>query len=89
MTGSAIEVRLCDDAGMVSDERVQPGSHGTILDPDLTYRKLINNLRAHTGLPPYVGPPFPCTGSAHLAREVFRCTGPAHQRSTAPIPGIA
>ena len=72
------EVRLCDDAGMVSDERVTPGAPGTILDPELTYRKLLNNLRGHTGLTPYTGEPFACTGSAHLAREHFRCTNPIH-----------
>jgi hypothetical protein len=29
------EVRLCDDAGMVSDERVAPGAPGTILEEAL------------------------------------------------------
>lgn len=73
------EARLCDDAGLVSDQRVTPGSPGTLLDPDLTYRQLLNNLRGHTGLPPYEGQPFRCTGSAHLAGEHFRCTNPRHQ----------
>lgn len=72
------EVRLCDETGMVSDERVTPGAPGTILDPELTYRRLLNNLRGHTDLSPYTGPPFACTGSAHLAREHFRCTNPIH-----------
>lgn len=71
--------RLCDDAGLISDERVPSGSPGTAFDLELTYRRLLNNLRAHAGLPPYEGPALPCTGSAHLAREHFRCTGPAHQ----------
>jgi hypothetical protein len=74
---SVIQVRLCDDDGMVSDQPVEPGSHGTALDPDLTYLRLLNNLRAQTGLPP-VREPFPCTGAAHLAGEEFHCTGPAH-----------
>jgi len=78
------EARLCDDAGMVSDERVPPGQPGTATDPDLTYRRLLNNLRAHTGLPPYDGPDFQCTGNAHLAREHFRCTNPRHTAQPAP-----
>lgn len=80
------EVRLCDDNGMVSDERVRGGSPGTTLDPKLTYRQLLNNLRGHTGLAPYTGDPFTCTGSAHLAREHFRCTNPRHMRSTVKLP---
>lgn len=73
----SIHVRLCDDRGMVSDERVPAGAPGTLLDPELTYRKLVNNLRAQTGLPPVEE--FHCTGSAHLAREVFVCISPAHR----------
>lgn len=79
-----MEARLCDDDGMVSDERVAPGSPGTAFDPDLTYRKLLNNLRARNGNPdarkPYEGEPFPCTGSAHVAGEHVRCTSSAHTR---------
>ena len=79
------QARLCDDAGMVSDERVAPGEPGTAFDPELSYRQLLNNLRRHTGLPPYDGPAFRCTGSAHLARERFRCTNPLHgQRDATP-----
>lgn len=73
--------RLCDDDGLVSDERVPAGDPGTEFDPELTYRKLLNNLRAYTGLPPYEGEPFHCTGSVHLAGEHMRCTGPAHVRA--------
>jgi hypothetical protein len=72
------EALLCDDAGLVSTERVAPGAPGTTFDPELTYLKLLNNLRAHTGLPPYEGEPFRCTGSAHLAGEHMRCTNPIH-----------
>lgn len=71
------ETRLCDDAGMVSDELVTPPNE---FNPQLTYRQMLNNLRAHTGLAPYEGEPYPCTGSAHLAREHIRCTSPAHIR---------
>ena len=84
-----MEVRLCDDQGLVSDERVEPGSPGTSFDPDLTYRKLLNNLRARNTNPdaraPYEGEPFVCTGSAHVAGEHFRCTSPAHVRPEAPL----
>ena len=75
-----IPIRLCDDEGMVSDEPVAgfPAS-----DPaSVTYRQFLNNLRAQNGDPdkraPYTGPPFPCTGSAHMAGQVFHCTSPAH-----------
>lgn len=81
------EARLCDDAGMVSDERVAMGAPGTLLDPDLTYRRQLNNLRAHTDLPPYTGLAFHCTGSAHLAREHIRCTNPGHLQAFNPTPG--
>lgn len=90
-----MEVRLCDDDGMVSDERVEPGSPGTQFDPDLTYRKLHNNLRARNTNPdtrkPYEGPPFVCTGHAHLGGEHIRCTGPAHAVpvSTVVVAGTA
>lgn len=77
-----MEVRLCDDDGMVSDVRVAPGSPGTAFDPDLTYRKLLNNLRRRNRSPdhrgPYEGEPFPCTGSAHVAGRHVRCTSPTH-----------
>lgn len=73
-----MDARLCDDAGMVSDERVPRGEPGTALDPELTYRRLLDNLRAVGGLPRYTGPAFQCTGSAHLAGEHFRCTNPIH-----------
>lgn len=72
------EARLCDDSGIVSDSRVAPGSPGTMLDPELTYRQLLNNLRRHGGQEPYTGEDFRCTGSAHLAGQHFRCTSPAH-----------
>lgn len=80
MTGWHENVRLCDDRGMVSDTPVESGSHGVEFNPGLTYLRLLNNLRAHTGLKP-VTEPFLCTGSAHLAGMVFHCTSPAHQRS--------
>lgn len=87
-----MDARLCDDTGMVSDERVPPGAAGTAFDPELTYRQLLNNLRGHTGLPPYTGPAFACTGSAHLAREHVRCTNPVHRygpsaRAQVAVPG--
>ena len=76
-----MELRLCDDDGMVSHVRVEPGSPGTLLSPDLTYLQLVNNLRARTG--PIgehkrVTEPFVCTGSAHLAGEHIRCTSLSH-----------
>lgn len=72
------EARLCDDASLISDNPVTPGAPGTAVSPGLTYRQLLNNLRGHTGLEPYTGEPFRCTGSAHLAGQHWFCTSPAH-----------
>lgn len=75
-----MEVRLCDDAGMVSKKPVDPPN---AFDPELTYLKQLNNLRFRThgmrgGRADPVTEPFACTGSAHQAGEHIRCTSPAH-----------
>lgn len=80
MTGSdnsdyTLEMRLCDDDGMVSRAQTEHGVTG------LTYLDVLNNLRAHTspqGEHKRIEEPFACTGSAHLAGEHIRCTSPAH-----------
>ena len=74
--------QLCDDHGMVSDTPVAPGTPGIAFDPDLTYRKLLNNLRGYMGLEPYTAQ-LRCTGSVHLAGLHIRCTSPAHQPTKA------
>lgn len=70
-----VDMRLCDDDGMVShqlrSDRTRPQ----------TYLEVLNMLRAHTkpfGEHKPVQEPFPCTGSAHLAGYHLRCTSPAH-----------
>lgn len=73
------EHRLCDDHGRISDELVEGPKNP--FDPDLTYRKQLNYLRAHTGLSPYEGKPFLCTGSMHLAGGHIQCTNPIHVHS--------
>jgi hypothetical protein len=75
------EARLCDGAGMVSHERVPSDEPGAALNPNLTYRQLLDNLRRATGLPPWTGEDFICTGSMHLAGEHFRCTNPRHREA--------
>lgn len=77
MTSDAytMEARLCDAAGMVSDERVEPPN---AFAPGMTYLQQLNNLRRRSGHAPYEGEPFPCTGSAHLAGEHIRCTCATH-----------
>jgi hypothetical protein len=75
------EAPLCDDTGTVSDLPVTPAN---AFDPDLTYRRQLNNLRAHAGLQPYEGPAFRCTGSAHLAGQHIRCGRPMHVQSASP-----
>ena len=76
-----IPMRLCDDDGMVSNEPVgDPLTPGT---RDASYLERHNRLRGMTHRP-HLTPemdPFFCTGSAHLAHEVFTCTSPAHRWS--------
>jgi hypothetical protein len=74
-----MEMRLCDDAGMVSHER-----HPSESNPEggATYLEMLNYLK-----PPdrqYHGDPFECTGSAHLGGKHIRCTSPAHARHHGP-----
>lgn len=71
------EHRLCDDEGMVSAEPHAGPFEGTYLD-------FLNHLRGMSGHALYEGEAFACTGSAHLAWEHIRCTGPAHARSAQP-----
>lgn len=71
-----VEMRLCDDAGMVSHELREGHKTGAIIQ---SYLDFLNNLRFMTGVERYEGKPFHCTGSAHLAGEHIRCTSPAHE----------
>jgi hypothetical protein len=59
-----MDMRLCDDEGMVDGE----------------YVVALNRLRSLSHLDPFKGAPFACTGSAHLAGEHIRCTSPAHSQ---------
>lgn len=76
-----MEARLCDDAGMVSHACAEtPAGYRAF-----TYIDRLNSLRAASCLPPYDGPPFACTGHAHLAHMHIHCTSPAHtQHADAP-----
>lgn len=73
--GYTMDMRLCDDDGIVSFARIEPPNH---LVPTLTYYAQFNGLRQASGHVLYRGSPFPCTGDAHLAGEHIRCTSPAH-----------
>jgi hypothetical protein len=77
MTADAytMELRLCDDTGMVSLEAAPDCT------PPKTYLDVLNVLRSHTkpfGEHKPVTESFACTGSAHLAGQHIRCTSPAH-----------
>jgi hypothetical protein len=67
---STMDLRLCDDAGMVAGK----------------YLDVLNRLRGLSGKQPYEGKPFPCTGSAHLAGEHIRCVSTAHLRPLDALP---
>lgn len=71
-----MELRLCDDEGMVSHER-QDGHDGP--GTGATYIETLNFLKPVDGQ--YTGEPFQCTGSAHLGGKHVRCTSPAHARA--------
>lgn len=58
-----MDLRLCDDAGNVAGH----------------YMGVLNRLRRMSSREPFLGEPFPCTGSANLAGERIRCTSPAHE----------
>lgn len=76
-----IELRLCDDGGMVSHNFPGDPEHGSYLDR-------LNYLRAQTGLRDEhlpVKDPFACTGNAHLAGHHVRCTSPAHAPRTVSV----
>lgn len=66
-----MEVRLCDEQGVVGHDQYAGRFDGT-------YLEFMNHLRSMTSLPPYEGAPLACTGSAHLAGERIRCTSPYH-----------
>lgn len=60
-----VTTALCDDDGLVVGE----------------YLERMNSLRMASGLMPYVGSAFLCTGSMHaLGSVLIRCTSPAHTR---------
>jgi hypothetical protein len=69
-----MEVKLCDNEGMVSHEKVFPKNP---FNRELTYMEQFNNLRRLGRHGPYEGDPFACTGSAHLGAEHIRCTNDA------------
>lgn len=87
-----MELRLCDDHGMVSHERAElpdDRAPGVSVPAPESYLDRLNRLRALSldgGEKPYetITEPFACTGHAHLAGEHIRCTSPAHQQ-TVPI----
>jgi hypothetical protein len=88
-----MDVRLCDDAGMVSEE---PVADRKLLEAEgTTYLDRLHNFRVRTALargnkvPEKVTAPFTCTGHAHLMAEHMRCTSPAHQRPVVGfVPGL-
>lgn len=81
-----MEMRLCDDDGMVSHQAVfEPGRVSPSADP--SYLERLNRLRnmsrtAHGDKPEFIDEPFACTGNAHLAAQHIRCTSPAHEQVT-------
>lgn len=78
-----IEMRMCDDEGMVSYESVDEDRDITLANPGLTYLDRLNYLRnltleARGDKPKTIEEPYMCTGHAHLAGEHIRCTSFHH-----------
>jgi hypothetical protein len=71
-----MELRLCDDEGIVGSTRIADGSSPS----GWTYLDRHNHLvtRGILGAEAPVKEPFYCTGSAHFACGHVRCTSPAH-----------
>lgn len=65
-----MDLRLCDDNGLVSDEPVD-GKDG-----NRSYLYQLNVMKPADRQ--WTGGAFACTGHAHLAGEHIRCTSPAH-----------
>lgn len=81
-----MEMRLCDDEGMVSDAPIVEDI--LVATSDRSYLERLNRLRNMTRAvrgdkPAFIEKPFRCTGDAHLIAEHIRCTSPAH--TTAPV----
>lgn len=73
-----MQIRMCDDDGMVSDEPAPP------YPLNLTWLQMFNNMRRYLDLrSEEVTEPFHCTGSAHLGGQHILCTSPAHERIAA------
>jgi hypothetical protein len=80
-----MDMRLCDDAGMTSNEPIDDDKPTC----DKTYLDRLNRLRnislTYRGdKPEFLTEPFTCTGHAHLAYEHIRCTSKAHTYQTGP-----
>lgn len=79
-----MEMRMCDDDGMVSHTPIEEKRDISLLDPKLTYLDRLNwlrnlTLRSQGEENDTIEEPFACTGHAHLAGEHIRCTSKAHQ----------
>lgn len=85
-----IEMRMCDDSGMVSHEYVESKDRSadesfksgeTYLDRHIRLMKMTKQGREYLKAHPDIGEkPWGCTGRAHYAGEYIRCTSPAHQK---------
>lgn len=74
-----MELPLCDDSGMVSDEQV-PGTDFSYLARHRHLQGMTKRGQEYLKAHPEIGEKsWTCTGHAHLAGEHIRCTSPAHQ----------
>lgn len=72
-----MDMRLCDNDGVVSHNFVEDGKDNeTYLDRLNRLRNM--TLRSQGNKEEWIGDPFNCTGHAHLAGEHIRCTSSAH-----------
>lgn len=79
-----MEMRMCDDDGMVSHNPIEEKRDIPLLDPNLTYLDRLNwlrnlTLRSQGEKNDTIEEPFVCTGHAHLVGEHICCTSKAHQ----------
>lgn len=83
-----MDMRLCDDDGMVSGKEVKDDLGQ--MKPGASYLDRLNHLRSLSAFArgeehfERVTESFTCTGHAHLAGEHIRCTSPAHDPQPQP-----
>jgi hypothetical protein len=85
-----IDLRMCDDAGLVSSEPVVDGDtlDGSYIERFLRLKRMTSVGRENLRLKPEQAEGgWGCTGHAHLAGLHIRCTSPWHRATVRELAG--